>query len=50
MSFLIVIGALVLLMYVAYKGHSVVLFAPVAALLAVLLTDPTLSWTRWSAS
>ncbi len=26
----------------AYKGHSVVLFAPVAALLAVLLTDPTL--------
>ena len=29
-------------MYVAYKGHSVVLFAPVAALLAVLLTDPTL--------
>jgi H+/gluconate symporter-like permease len=42
MSFLIVIGALVLLMYVAYKGHSVVLFAPVAALLAVLLTDPTL--------
>lgn len=42
MSFLIVLGALVLLMYVAYKGHSVVLFAPVAALLAVLLTDPTL--------
>ncbi len=42
MSFLIVIGALCLLMYVAYKGHSVVLFAPVAALLAVLLTDPTL--------
>ncbi|MCC6135846.1 MAG: GntP family permease [Candidatus Contendobacter sp.] len=42
MSFLIVIGALVLLMYVAYKGHSVVLFAPVAALLAVLLTEPTL--------
>ncbi|MDS4022129.1 MAG: GntP family permease [Candidatus Competibacter sp.] len=42
MSFLIVIGALILLMYVAYKGHSVVLFAPVAALLAVLLTDPIL--------
>ncbi|HAS86933.1 MAG TPA: GntP family permease [Candidatus Competibacteraceae bacterium] len=42
MSFIIVLGALILLMYVAYKGHSVVLFAPVAALLAVLLTDPTL--------
>src|SRR5690606_17411571 len=29
-------------MYVAYRGHSVILFAPVAALGAVLLTDPSL--------
>src|SRR3569623_660275 len=29
-------------MYVAYRGHSVILFAPVAALGAVLLTDPGL--------
>ncbi|MGD9971685.1 MAG: GntP family permease [Desulfatirhabdiaceae bacterium] len=31
-----------LLMYVAYRGFSVILFAPVCALLAVLLTDPGL--------
>src|SRR5215470_12748043 len=29
-------------MFVAYRGYSVILFAPVAALGAVLLTDPTL--------
>jgi H+/gluconate symporter-like permease len=40
MSFLITIGALVLLMFVAYRGFSVIMFAPVAAMLAVLLTDP----------
>src|SRR6476620_8565581 len=40
MSFLIVIAALVLLMFVAYRGFSVILFAPIAAMLAVLLTDP----------
>lgn len=40
MSFLIAIAALVFLMVVAYRGFSVILFAPVAALLAVLLTDP----------
>src|SRR3954453_16588324 len=40
MSFLIAIAALVFLMFVAYRGFSVILFAPVAALLAVLLTDP----------
>jgi H+/gluconate symporter-like permease len=39
-SFLIVLAALVLLMFVAYRGYSVILFAPVAALLAVLLTNP----------
>jgi H+/gluconate symporter-like permease len=42
MSFLIVLAALCFLMLVAYRGHSVILFAPVAALGAVLLTDPTL--------
>jgi H+/gluconate symporter-like permease len=42
MSFLIVLAALCFLMFVAYRGHSVILFAPVAALGAVLLTDPHL--------
>jgi H+/gluconate symporter-like permease len=39
---LIVVGALVFLMFVAYRGYSVILFAPIAALGAVLLTDPSL--------
>src|SRR5689334_9906226 len=42
MNLLIVLGALVFLMLVAYRGYSVILFAPVAALGAVLLTDPAL--------
>jgi H+/gluconate symporter-like permease len=42
MSFLIVLLALVLLMVVAYRGFSVILFAPVCAMLAVVLTDPSL--------
>jgi len=42
MSLLIVLGALVFLMLVAYRGYSVILFAPIAALGAVLLTDPAL--------
>ncbi|WP_149193702.1 GntP family permease [Luteimonas suaedae] len=42
MALLIVLGALSFLMVVAYRGHSVILFAPVAAMGAVLLTDPTL--------
>jgi H+/gluconate symporter-like permease len=40
LSFLISVAALAFLMLVAYRGFSVILFAPVAALLAVLLTDP----------
>ncbi|MYM21066.1 GntP family permease [Duganella sp. FT135W] len=40
MSFLIVLAALVFLMLAAYRGYSVILFAPIAALGAVLLTDP----------
>lgn len=42
MSFLIVLGALCFLMLVAYRGYSVILFAPIAAMGAVLLTDPSL--------
>jgi H+/gluconate symporter-like permease len=42
MSFVIVLLALALLMFVAYRGFSVILFAPICAMLAVLLTDPAL--------
>jgi H+/gluconate symporter-like permease len=42
MSLLVVLAALAFLMLVAYRGYSVILFAPVAALGAVLLTDPGL--------
>ncbi|HET8897236.1 MAG TPA: GntP family permease [Rhodanobacteraceae bacterium] len=42
MAFLIVLAALAFLMFAAYRGHSVILFAPLAALGAVLLTDPAL--------
>jgi H+/gluconate symporter-like permease len=41
MSFLVVLAALAFLMFAAYRGYSVILFAPVAALGAVLLTDPS---------
>ena len=40
MTLVVVLGALALLMLAAYRGYSVILFAPLAALLAVLLTDP----------
>jgi H+/gluconate symporter-like permease len=42
MAFVVVLAALVFLMVMAYRGHSVILFAPVAALGAVLLTDSSL--------
>jgi H+/gluconate symporter-like permease len=42
MDFLIVLAALVFLMVAAYRGYSVILFAPIAALGAVLLTAPSL--------
>ncbi|MCR6662129.1 MAG: GntP family permease [Luteimonas sp.] len=42
MDFVIVLGALCFLMFVAYRGYSVILFAPIAAMGAVLLTDPNL--------
>jgi H+/gluconate symporter-like permease len=41
MSFLITLAALALLMFAAYRGYSVILLAPIAALLAVLLADPS---------
>ncbi|KTT13228.1 transporter [Pseudomonas oryzihabitans] len=41
MSVLIALAALALLMFAAYRGFSVILFAPLAALGAVLLTDPS---------
>ena len=42
MNLLIVLAALAFLMLVAYRGYSVILFAPIAALGAVLLTDTSL--------
>ena len=42
MAFVIVLAALCFLMLAAYRGYSVILFAPIAALSAVLLTDPAL--------
>lgn len=36
----IIILSLTFLIYMAYKGHSVIIFAPIAALLAVWLTEP----------
>ena len=40
MDLLIVLLSLGLLIFVAYRGFSVILFAPLCALLAVLLTEP----------
>ncbi|MBV8125895.1 MAG: GntP family permease [Paucibacter sp.] len=42
MSVLIVLISLAFLMLVAYRGFSVILFAPIAALGAVLFVDPSL--------
>ncbi|GAB3373046.1 GntP family permease [Massilia agri] len=40
MEVLVVLSALALLMLAAYRGYSVILFAPVCAMLGVLVTDP----------
>ncbi len=40
MEIIVILLALGLLMFVAYRGFSVILFAPLCALFAVLLTDP----------
>lgn len=42
MAFLVVLTALLLLMFIAYRGFSVILFAPIVAMLAVLVTDPAM--------
>jgi len=41
MSFVVVLAALIFLMLAAYRGYSVILVAPLAAMGAVLLTDPS---------
>jgi H+/gluconate symporter-like permease len=41
MSFVVVVAALAFLMLAAYRGYSVILFAPMAALGAVVFTDPS---------
>ncbi|KOS69068.1 transporter [Lysinibacillus contaminans] len=40
MDLVIILFALGFLMFAAYRGYSVILFAPIAALLAVFLVDP----------
>lgn len=55
MDLLIILLSLGLLMLVAYRGFSVILFAPLCALLAVILTEPsyalpfsqTFLWRKW---
>ncbi|PAF51807.1 transporter [Helicobacter sp. 13S00401-1] len=42
MGFIIVLLALCCLMYMAYKGFSVIIFAPLIAMAAVLLVSPSL--------
>ncbi|MFZ6689917.1 GntP family permease [Undibacterium sp. SXout11W] len=42
MSFMIILVSLALLMIVAYRGFSVILFAPICALIAVAFTDVSL--------
>lgn len=42
MNVFILILSLAFLMFIAYRGYSVILFAPAAAMLAVLLSDPKL--------
>jgi H+/gluconate symporter-like permease len=41
MEFIVILLSLGLLMFVAYRGFSVILFAPICALFAVLLTEPS---------
>ncbi|WP_075983070.1 GntP family permease [Bacillus massilinigeriensis] len=41
MDLIIILLALGFLMFVAYRGFSVILFAPICALFAVLLTEPS---------
>ena len=41
MDLIIILLSLGLLMFVAYRGFSVILFAPICALFAVLLAEPS---------
>ncbi|WP_338450698.1 GntP family permease [Niallia oryzisoli] len=41
MDLIIILAALGLLIFVAYRGFSVIIFAPICALLAVLFTEPS---------
>ncbi|MBN6188294.1 GntP family permease [Aneurinibacillus sp. BA2021] len=41
MDLIVILIPLGLLMFVAYRGFSVIIFAPICALLAVFLTDPS---------
>ena len=50
MDFLIVLAALCFLMYVAYRGHSVILFAPVAAPSAIVPGIRRLGMPAWRKS
>lgn len=49
MDILIVIAALAFLVLMAYRGFSVIIFAPLAALAAVLLTEPAAVAPTYSA-
>ena len=49
MDFIIVLTSLCFLMFVAYRGFSVIVFAPIAAMGAVLFTDPNLVAPMFSA-
>src|SRR5436309_6791523 len=40
MDIIVILLSLGLLIFVAYKGFSVILFAPICALLAIFLTEP----------
>jgi H+/gluconate symporter-like permease len=42
MNFLVLLASLIFLILIAYRGYSVILFAIIAAMAAVLLTDPAL--------
>ena len=42
MNFLVLLASLIFLMLIAYRGYSVILFAIIAAMAAVFLTDPAL--------
>lgn len=48
MNIVVILISLSLLIFAAYRGYSVILFAPVAAMLAILLTQPYLALPVYS--